>query len=75
MEKEQISPSTIAPCNSLAQDGILVPQNDVPTMVSAIEELLQDPEKCQQIAKAAYEKVRKFDWEIVKEEWINVLNE
>ena len=43
--------------------------------VSAIEELLQDPEKCQQIAQAAYEKVRRFDWDIVKEEWIAVLNE
>ena len=57
------------------KDGILVPQNDVETMVSAIEDLLQDPQKCQSIAQAAYEKVRKFDWEIVKEEWITVLNE
>ncbi len=57
------------------KDGILVPQNDVSAMVAAIEDLLQNPEKCELIAKAAYEKVRKFDWEIVKEEWITVLNE
>ncbi|MCC8358545.1 glycosyltransferase family 4 protein [Salinimicrobium sediminilitoris] len=57
------------------KDGILVPQNDVPAMVSAIEDLLQNPEKSQNIAQAAYEKVRQFDWEIVKEEWISVLNE
>lgn len=57
------------------KDGILVPQNDVPAMVAAIEELLENPQKCQQIAQAAYEKVRQFDWEIVKEEWIAVLNE
>ena len=51
------------------------PQNDVDAMVSAIEELLRDPQKCQNIARAAYEKVTQFDWEIVKEEWIAVLNE
>ena len=57
------------------KDGILVPQNDVSAMVSAIEDLLQDSQKSQSIAQAAYEKVRQFDWEIVKEEWIAVLNE
>lgn len=57
------------------KDGILVPQNDVSTMVSAIEDLLQNPEKCEQIAQAAYEKVGRFDWEIVKEQWIEVFNE
>ena len=57
------------------KDGILVPQNDVSAMAAAIEDLLQNPEECRQIARAAYEKVRRFDWEIVKEEWISVLNE
>ena len=56
------------------KDGILVPEHDVDAMVEAIEKLVQDQELALQIAQAARKKVEAFDWEIVKEEWMKVLN-
>ncbi len=57
------------------KDGYLVPQKNADDMLLALEELLEDPEKTANMAQAAYEKVRKFDWKIVREEWRKVLDE
>ena len=56
------------------KDGILVPEHDEDAMVEAIEKLLQNQELAHDIAQAARRKVEAFDWEIVKEEWMKVLN-
>ena len=56
------------------KDGILVPEHDEDAMVEAIEKLIQDQELALQIARAARKKVEAFDWEIVKEEWMKVLD-
>ena len=55
-------------------DGILVSENDVEAMVQAVEDLLQDQQKGRNIAHAANQKVQAFDWEVVKEQWMAVLN-
>ena len=55
-------------------DGILVPENNAPAMVDAIVDLLEHPDKAHRIAVAANKKVQAFDWEVVKEEWIEVLD-
>ena len=55
------------------KDGILVPENDVQAMVQAIDDLLQNQEKAKSIALAANRKVQAFDWNVVKEQWMKVL--
>lgn len=56
------------------KDGLLVPENDVDAMVLAVEDLLHNQQKAREIALAARKKVEAFDWEIVKEQWKDVLN-
>ena len=56
------------------KDGILVPKKNVEAMVSVIEDLLENQEKARSIAEAANKKVQAFDWEVVKEQWMEVLN-
>ncbi len=55
-------------------DGVLVPEKNPSAMVDAIVDLLEHPEKAHRIALAANRKVQAFDWEVVKEEWIGVLD-
>ena len=55
------------------KDGILVPPRDVDAMLTGLVDLIENQEKAQRIALAAYEKVKKFDWEVVKEQWKEVL--
>ncbi|HER40298.1 MAG TPA: glycosyltransferase, partial [Salinimicrobium catena] len=57
------------------KDGYLVPQKDADAMLLALTELLEDQERTAQIAQAAYDKVKNFDWKIVREEWKKVLGE
>lgn len=57
------------------KDGYLVPQKDEDAMLLALEELLQNQEKTGQMAQAAYDKVKNFDWKIIREEWKKVLDE
>ena len=56
------------------KEGILVQENDVSGMVRAAVNLLEDEQKAKQIAVAARKKVEGFDWEVVKPQWVEVLN-
>lgn len=56
------------------EEGLLVPPEDPREMARAVVELLQNPLKAQQLAMAARKKVEGFDWEVVKEKWLEVLN-
>ena len=55
------------------KDGLLVPKNDSDAFVKAINRLIEHPELAQQLSIAARKKVGKFDWEVVKEKWHDVL--
>lgn len=55
--------------------GILVPPNDVDVFIKAITDLLNNPDKAQTLAKNARTLVESFDWEKVKEKWVEVLME
>lgn len=54
-------------------DAILVEKGSVEQMVCAIERLCQEEALCQKLSKNARTKVARFDWQIVKEAWKNVL--
>lgn len=54
-------------------DGILVPPNNPEAFVKAIENLCEDPLKAQELTIKARTKMEKFDWEIVKHNWIKLL--
>ncbi|HIB37486.1 glycosyltransferase family 4 protein [Mesonia sp.] len=55
------------------KDGLLVPKNDSEASIKAINQLIEHPELAQQLSINAREKVEKFDWEVVKEKWHEVL--
>lgn len=55
-------------------DALLVSPDSKEEMTSAIQSLLQSPELTQKITTAARAKVEKFDWEVVKHLWFEVLS-
>jgi glycosyltransferase involved in cell wall biosynthesis len=55
------------------EDGICLPEYDHEAFVSAIVSLLENATKAKSIALNARKKVEKFDWEIVKNEWKQLL--
>lgn len=56
------------------KDGILVKEGDEKAMADNISRLIEQPEEAFELCKNAREKVEKFDWEQVKEEWNKVLS-
>ncbi|WP_339655478.1 glycosyltransferase family 4 protein [uncultured Salegentibacter sp.] len=55
------------------ETGILVPPDDESTMLSAIKELLINQDLAEKISRNARQQAEKFDWEIVKKDWKEVL--
>lgn len=55
-------------------DGLLVNPNDTDKMVGAIELIINDAEQGKGIAINARKKVEGFDWEVVKEQWKELIN-
>ncbi|QIE60639.1 glycosyltransferase family 4 protein [Rasiella rasia] len=56
-------------------DGVLVSPNSISAFTTAINGLLEDPETAQRIARQARQKVEKFDWDVVKQQWISLLSQ
>lgn len=54
-------------------DGLLVESNSVDNMVDAILHLYDNPDFAITLALNARCKVEQFDWEVVKQEWFDVL--
>ena len=54
-------------------DGILVPPKRTDVFVEAILSVVNNPKLTHIMTKAAREKVNAFDWALLKEEWIDVL--
>lgn len=55
-------------------DGILVPEKDPAAMLAALCDLIEHQHKAKSIAIAANQKVQAFDWEVVKEQWMGILD-
>ena len=53
--------------------GFLSPDDDHDAMVKNIERIILNHNKVKSVIKNACEKVEKFDWEIIKKEWIELL--
>ena len=56
------------------KDGILVNREDEEAMAKAILELFSNDKLKQTIIQNARKKVENFDWKIVKQQWIRILN-
>lgn len=57
------------------ENGLTLNPNDVSAMVNEIERLLNDVQLREQIVHAAKQKVDLFDWQVVKKQWIRLLND
>ena len=55
-------------------DGLLIPVNEEKKMAEAITTLLSNTDKAQELSKNAREKVEKFDWNMLKQKWQEILN-
>ena len=55
------------------KDGLLVPPNNVDAFVVAIKQLINNPETSKALALNARLKVEKFDWNVIKYQWIKLL--
>ena len=53
--------------------GILLPPNNIDAFVDDIISLIRNPDKASKLAINARKEVEKFDWEIVKEKWFEIL--
>ncbi|MFN0212928.1 MAG: glycosyltransferase family 4 protein [Saprospiraceae bacterium] len=56
------------------QTGLLSPDNDIPSMVENIQNLLASSDLAHTISRNARLKAESFDWKIVEEQWLNLLN-
>lgn len=54
-------------------DGILVPPNDAASFVEQIVKLYKYPEDCRQISINARKKAEQWDWNIIKQQWIQLI--
>ncbi|WP_311196032.1 glycosyltransferase family 4 protein [Antarcticibacterium sp. 1MA-6-2] len=55
------------------KDGLLVPPKDEVAMTAAVKQLVENPDETREMVQKAREKVSGFDWEIVKEQWNELL--
>lgn len=55
------------------KEGVLIEPDSDESFVDAIKELYSAPDKANQIALFARKKVENFDWNIVKNQWIKLL--
>jgi L-malate glycosyltransferase len=56
-------------------DALLVPPNNASAMVTAIVLLCENPLLANKLSKQARKKVEKFDWKIVREPWLKLLQD
>jgi len=55
------------------KNGLLVEKNDVAAMVNKIKCLIENKELTASISKQARKTVEKYDWEVIKTYWFNIL--
>jgi len=54
-------------------DALLVPPDDKELMTNAVQKLLSEPELASTLSRNARRKVESFDWNVVKQQWNDVL--
>ncbi|MGA7080204.1 MAG: glycosyltransferase family 4 protein [Terriglobales bacterium] len=52
--------------------GLLSPVGDAKALAANVIRLLREPELAAALAKNAYDESRKYTWEVVREQWLNV---
>ena len=52
--------------------GLLAPADDAPAIAARIIELIERPEFAAQLAQAAYEECARYDWQSVRESWLDL---
>jgi L-malate glycosyltransferase len=52
--------------------GLLAPENDAHGIAARIIELIERPDYAKQLAEAAYEACAQYDWQNVRESWLDV---
>ena len=57
------------------KEGLIVPAGDVKALQTAMESLLNDPERAQAMGRAAHEKAKEYTWERYGERWEEMLHE
>jgi len=55
------------------EEGIMVEPNDVDVIVNTVQQLLEHPEMMQQLGRNARAKAESWDWQVVKQQWKQVL--
>jgi glycosyltransferase involved in cell wall biosynthesis len=56
-------------------DGLLVSKENPAAFVEALVKLINNPRKAETIGVNARKKVAKFDWQVVKQQWISLLSQ
>ena len=54
--------------------GLLVPPNDPKAMAAKIDHLLEDQEKAKSLARCGRDRIKEFDWKLIKNEWHRILS-
>ncbi|MGC4041490.1 MAG: glycosyltransferase family 4 protein [Flavobacterium sp.] len=54
-------------------NALLINDNDVDDMVNQIKRVIAEPELAQSLSKNGKEAVKSFDWEVVKNQWFELL--
>lgn len=57
------------------ETGLLVPRDDHQAMAAAALRLLEDEGLAENIARRAYEECRKYSWDAVRDEWLELYGE
>src|SRR5882672_1179891 len=57
------------------QTGLLSPVGDEQALAANVVRLLRDPALAARLAQNAYRESRKYNWEVVREQWLNVYRE
>ncbi len=57
------------------EEGVLVPENDVVEMATAVKKLISEERTGVFLTENARKKAETFDWEIVKHDWDKLLNQ
>lgn len=56
------------------KEGIMVENQEAKVMAAAILDLVKSPEQAENLSLAARKKAESWDWEVIRQMWINVLN-
>ncbi len=69
------SPESMAYLVEHERTGLLSPVGDEKALAANVIRLLRDPELAARLASNAHHESRKFTWEVVRDQWVNVYRE